>query len=256
MYQKLMVFWLLCLTFTAAATAQTENNETIKYVENDTIQKNQYQFSYKQLIIPSTLILYGTVEASLASKYRLLNFGFGHEVANHKPEKFQIDDITQYVPAASVYALNLAGIKGKHNLKDRTVILGTAALFTAITVNSLKYTLKEQRPDKSAANSFPSGHTAMAFMGAEFLWKEYKDASIWYGIAGYALAAGTGAFRVYNNKHWAGDVIFGAGLGMLCTKAAYWLFPTVQNIFYKKKNLVLLPYYNGQQTGLAFSLNI
>lgn len=49
--------------------------------------------------------------------------------------------------------------------------------------------------------------------------------SIWHGISGYALAAGIGAFRVYNNKHWAGDVIFGAGLGILYTKPAYHIYP-------------------------------
>lgn len=62
-------------------------------------------------------------------------------------------------------------------------------------------------------------------MGAEFLRQEYKDISPWYGIGGYVIAAGTGAFRVYNNKHWLGDVFFGAGLGMLCTKLAYHLYP-------------------------------
>lgn len=97
------------------AYTQTNNN-TLS--ESDSIQENDYKFSYKQLIIPASLMLYGTIEATLAPKNRLLNYAIGHEVITHKPEKFQIDDITQYVPAASVYALNLVGIKGKHNFKD------------------------------------------------------------------------------------------------------------------------------------------
>ena len=232
------------------AYTQTNNN-TLS--ESDSIQENDYKFSYKQLIIPASLMLYGTIEATLAPKNRLLNYAIGHEVITHKPEKFQIDDITQYVPAASVYALNLVGIKGKHNFKDRTIILGMASLFTAASVNGLKYTARVERPDKSAKNSFPSGHTAIAFMGAEFLWQEYKDVSIWYGIAGYTIAAGTGAFRIYNNKHWVGDVAFGAGLGILSTKLAYWLYPTVEKKIFKggqekknKRNLAFYPYYTGQ----------
>jgi phosphoesterase PA-phosphatase related len=39
--------------------------------------------------------------------------------------------------------------------------------------------------------------------------------SPWYGIGGYVIAAGTGALRAWNNKHWVWDVVFGAGLGML-----------------------------------------
>ena len=249
---------LLLLVALSNTYAQTNNTSLSK---NDSIQVNDYKFSYKQLIVPVSLMLYGTIEVTLAPKNRLLNYAIGHEVITHKPEKFQIDDITQYVPAASVYALNLAGIKGKHNFKDRTIILGMASLFTAISVNGLKYTARVERPDKSARNSFPSGHTAIAFMGAEFLWQEYKDVSIWYGIAGYTIAAGTGAFRIYNNKHWVGDVAFGAGIGILSTKLAYWLYPTVERKIFnggqgkkKRQNMAFYPYYNGQQGGLPLSM--
>ena len=78
---------------------------------------------------------------------------------------------------AAVYGLNLAGLKGYHNLKDRTIILVTSYLIMSITVESLKRAIKEERPDRSNNQSFPSGHTATAFMGAEFLWREYKDVS-------------------------------------------------------------------------------
>lgn len=229
-------------------------------IETDSIPVTSSKFPYKQLIIPAALITYGTIEIALAPKNRLLNYGIGHEVINHQPEKFQIDDITQYVPAVSAYALNLFGVKGKHNFRDRTIILGMSTVFMAASVNTLKYTVKEERPDKSARNSFPSGHTAVAFMGAEFLWQEYKDVSIWYGIAGYTIAAGTGTFRMYNNKHWFGDVAFGAGIGILSTKLAYWIYPSIEKRFSGNrkngKNMALYPYYNGQQGGLSFSVRI
>lgn len=236
--------------------------DDLQSLDSDSIRvSDEHTFSYKQLIIPGTLMLYGTIEMAMAPKNRLLNYAIGHEVITHKPERFQIDDITQYVPAASVYALNLVGVKGKHNFKDRTIILGMSTLFMAASVNTIKYTAKVERPDKSSNNSFPSGHTAVAFMGAEFLWQEYKDVSIWYGIVGYTIAAGTGAFRIYNNKHWVGDVAFGAGIGILSTKLAYWLYPTVENRLFNKgqnkknkNNIALSPFYNGQQGGLAFSM--
>lgn len=32
------------------------------------------------------------------------------------------------------------------------------------------------------------------------------DSNMWYGIAGYAVAAGTSFFRIYNDRHWFSDV--------------------------------------------------
>lgn len=251
---------LMALFLPLPLFSQSYTNEDIQLKDSLTSGFSKSEWTVKQMIVPLSLMAYGTLEASLYPKYRLLNYAVGHEVITHKPIKFRIDDYTQYVPAASVYLLNLVGVRGRHNFKDRTIILGMAGLFTGISVNALKYTVRKQRPDKSAANSFPSGHAAIAFMGAEFLWQEYKDVSIWYGIGGYAIAAGTGAFRVYNNKHWVGDVIFGAGLGILCTKLTYHFYPKVKRkLSFKRKAdknkaaLTVYPYYNGQQGGISIS---
>lgn len=189
------------------------------------------EITFGHLIGPASLMSWGVIEISLANKYRLLNYALSHEIAEHKPPKFRFDDVTQYVPAASVYGLNLVGIHGRHRFWDRTAILGLASIFAAVTVNGLKYTVREMRPDGSERNGFPSGHTTVAFMGAEFLWREYKDVSPWYGVCGYAVAVATGAGRVWNNRHWAGDVFFGAGLGILCTRSAYWLYPRLKRHF-------------------------
>ena len=261
MYLKKIIISIILLSFiTLPSYAEDVEKDNIDTIEVDSVPNTSLEFSYQQLILPVSLMTYGTVEALLAPKNRLLNYAIGHEVIVHKPEKFQIDDITQYVPAASVYVLNLSGIKGKNNFKDRSIILGMSALFTATSVNALKYTARIERPDKSAKNSFPSGHTAVAFMGAEFLWQEYKDVSIWYGITGYAIAAGTGIFRIYNNKHWVGDVAFGAGLGILSTKLAYWIYPTIEKKITSnnknRKNIAFYPFYNGWQGCPSFSIQL
>ncbi|MCD8166055.1 MAG: phosphatase PAP2 family protein [Bacteroides sp.] len=154
----------------------------------------------------------------------------------------------------------MMGIKGKNNFRDRTIVLGLACAFTAIPVNGLKYTTKIERPNGSRKNSFPSGHTAVAFMGAEFLWQEYKDVSLWYSIAGYTIAAGTGALRMYNNKHWLGDVAAGAGFGILSTKLAYLIQPRISRMFTGsakgKTFFVVAPSYDGEHAGLNFSIRL
>jgi membrane-associated phospholipid phosphatase len=67
--------------------------------------------------------------------------------------------------------------------------------------------------------SFPSGHTSTAFAVASALTAE---AGQWrpgsrYIVGGvtYTLATMTGASRIYNERHWASDVVAGAAIGTL-----------------------------------------
>lgn len=230
-----------------------------RYVRKE--KREAFRKSLKTYALPAVLMAGGLTETLLAQRFRGLNYLFAHEVRERNLRKFRIDDVTQYVPAASVYLLNLAGVKGRHNFKDRTLILGIASVFLAASVNGLKYTVRMERPDKSARNSFPSGHAGVAFMGAEYLRQEYKNESVWYGVGGYTIATATAILRIYNNKHWVGDIAFGAGLGILSTRLAYWLYPKLQkqgSTSRKQKkenrlsdNLTLAPYYGGRQGGLS-----
>ncbi len=223
----------------------------------DSLQhKKNVQFKYESLIIPTILIGYGVVGLESHS-LKQLNTSTQNELAEHIDSRFTIDDFSQYSPFLSVYALNAFGDKGKHNFKDRTIILGTAYLIMGGTVNILKNTGNVERPDGSSKNSFPSGHTATAFMGAEFLYQEYKDVSIWYGAAGYLVATGTGIFRMYNNRHWLTDIAAGAGIGILSTKIAYWVHPLIKRKIFKDKeetNGIVMPFYNGHEYGLGVSI--
>ena len=229
--------------------AQEEKVDTIK-------QEEDLTFRYDALIIPTVLIGYGFIGLK-SGGIKSLNADIRNKVKyNTKP--FKIDDYSEYAPVLSVYALNAFGVKGKHNFKDRTIIIGTAYLIMGSTVFGLKKITGIERPDGSANTAFPSGHTATAFMGAEFLYQEYKDVSIWYGIAGYVVAAGTGYFRMYNDRHWFTDVVAGAGIGILSTKISYWLYPIIKEKIFKGKDKkvegLTMPFYNGKEAGLNLVL--
>lgn len=222
----------------------------------ESIPKDKVQnlhFSKRQLIIPALFFTYGI--ASMESDFlKLVNNEIREEVKENIDEKFTIDDFSQFVPVLSVYGLNYLGCKGKNNFRDRSVIFGTSFLLMSTTVFTLKKLTHVERPDGSTNNSFPSGHTANAFAGAEFLYQEYKDVSPWIGVAGFAVATGTGFFRIYNNRHWLSDVVMGAGIGILSTKIAYWTFPFIDNKILKagkKVHSQIIPFYNGRQTGLG-----
>ena len=133
-----------------------------------------------------------------------------------------IDDYVQYIPWAATLALDPLGVKSKHKFTRKVATMATGAASSLIVIQGLKAGIGEERPDGSNNNSFPSGHTATAFMGAHIFHKEYGDRSIYYSIGGYLLATFTGIFRQLNDRHWISDVFVGAGLGISLTEFAYW----------------------------------
>lgn len=187
-----------------------------------------------------------------------LNREVREEVQEDIDQKLTIDDYMQLAPAAATMALGWCGVKAKHSTGQRLIIMAMATAIMGGMVTGMKYAWGELRPDGTSRNSFPSGHTATAFMGAEMLRIEYGEHSPWIAVAGYSVAAGVGFFRVYNNRHWVNDIIAGAGLGMLSTRMAYWLYP---KLFGKLRDgrrvcpaVVASPYYNCGYVGLQASV--
>lgn len=220
------------------------------------VRSNPYKFKPVQLIVPATLIGVGVI--GLESDWlKYQNREVRDELQENIDRKLTFDDFSQYAPMAATYGLNLCGISGKHGYGDLTIILGTAYALMGATVFGMKSITKVERPDGSTKNSFPSGHTATAFMGAELLRREYRNVSPWIGVAGYAVAAGTGFFRMYNNRHWLTDVIAGAGIGVLSVQAAYWLYPAITKTFFHKrylKNTFVSPYISEYGKGISCSI--
>ncbi len=216
---------------------------------------NKNPLKLESFIIPSAFIITGIVGLE-SDGLKAFNSEIREEVKEHIDEQITIDDFSQYAPMVAVYGLNGFGIEGKHRFTERTLLLASSFLLAATTVVLIKENSQVLRPDGRGYRSFPSGHTATAFVGAEFLWQEYKDVNPWYGIAGYAVATGTGLFRVYNNRHWLNDVIMGAGIGMFCTKLMYWLHPyTTEKLLPKAETTTktaVIPFYNGRQMGVDF----
>lgn len=149
--------------------------------------------------------------------------------------KTHIDDYSQYFGPALTLGLKIGGVEGR---SDWTRMLVSAAMSYGLMagfVNGIKYTATEMRPDGSTANSWPSGHTATAFVGATILHKEYgMTRSPWYSVAGYGVATATGIMRVLNNRHWVSDVLSGAGIGIMSGELAYML----SDLIYKDRHLL------------------
>jgi undecaprenyl-diphosphatase len=144
---------------------------------------------------------------------------------------------------AAAYALVLlpaAALWGRRNdpglWRDRlvpyAVMYAEAAALTWATKDLLKFAVERRRPylyrdssipkgdEEDYFNSFPSGHTSLAFLGASFFSAvfagEYPDSSLRLplSIAAYAAASGVGLSRIASGNHFLTDVLAGAAIGL------------------------------------------
>ena len=120
------------------------------------------------------------------------------------------DNYLQLFPLILLFGLKLGGIRGNFGWKRLFTFIVLSVVLTQLVVNGLKLTTGVLRPDATNYFSFPSGHTAAAFMAATLLYKEYGFKGYWVGLVAYAAAIVTGFTRILNNRHWLFDVIIGA----------------------------------------------
>lgn len=185
---------------------------------NRVSEVNQYHFKVSDELsfIPVPIIAAGFIAKTGKNNFREARFRLNSNFHD------RTDDYIQHLPIVTTFALKIAGYEGKNNW-GRFLVSGVLSYATmGLLVNSVKYTAKEMRPDGSTANSFPSGHTATAFVAATILHKEYGlTRSPWFSVLGYSAAATTGVMRSLNNRHWISDIMVGAGFGILATDLGY-----------------------------------
>ena len=163
------------------------------------------------------LIIGGLIEKHQDTKFRKLRNDFMPRF--HRT----LDNYTQFAPAAVMVGMKAAGVESRSSWGRMLLSDAFSVALMAGTVQGLKNATNVMRPDGSDNHSFPSGHTATAFMTATMLNKEYGYKSPWIGVGAYSVATATGLMRMANNKHWLSDVMVGAGIGIMATEFGYWL---------------------------------
>ena len=186
---------------------------------------------YQMTSIGVPLIVGGLIVKGEDTHFRNLRNDYLPEFRN------RTDNYIQLVPAAVLLGLKTAGVKGRSSWGRMLVSDAFSAAIMGGVVKGLKHTTNVMRPDGADNHSFPSGHTATAFMTATMLTKEYGHKSPWIGIGAYTAASATGIMRVVNNKHWLSDVMTGAGIGILSTELGYFIADAI----FKDKGINALP---------------
>lgn len=172
---------------------------------------------FKATYLGGPLIIGGLIEKHQDTKFRKLRNDFMPEFQR------RVDDYTQLAPAAMLVGMKMAGVPSRSSWGRMLLSDAFSAALMIGFVQGLKSATHVERPDGSNNKSFPSGHTATAFMTATMLNKEYGHLSPWVGIGAYTCATATGLMRMANNKHWLSDVMVGAGIGIISTEMGYWL---------------------------------
>lgn len=103
--------------------------------------------------------------------------------------------------------------------------IGIALLASGVANGALKFGVGRERPSftdepdrfrpfnrKDRWQSFPSGHATVAFSLAASISEEARRP--WVTAATYGTAALVGWSRVYEDRHWASDVVAGAVVGV------------------------------------------
>lgn len=163
------------------------------------------------------------------------------------------------VPAAALGVSYVAGeVFGNKEAKQRAADGVEATLLTNLMfVYPMKFLAGRSRPSLergsqnyrpfNVSGSLPSFHTAEAFTAASVV-AEHAD-NPWISALAYGLAAGVGWSRIYENRHWASDVVLSAAIGTAVGKAVVYL-----NRQRRESNLSVIPFKDGRAWGAALQL--
>lgn len=159
------------------------------------------------------------------------------------------------VQSIGLGSTTIVAFAAKNKKLQQTVIIWAGSLLiNSIVTDQLKISFQRHRPNSgdpyntldwrkgpNLNKSFPSAHTSNAFTTATVFATQYKTTK-WVPPVAFTLAFLVGLSRIYDNAHWASDVLAGAAVGFLSAKA--------MNSFYKlaKRKLLFLP-----QAGISYA---
>lgn len=158
-------------------------------------------------------------------------------------------DILQFVPDLAMLLPSEWMPASRYNWRDRLMLTVTGEIIVEAITQPTKRLVREWRPDGSDRHSFPSGHAARSFMGAELLREAYGP---WIGTAGYAVALTTAYLRIAADRHSLTDLVAGAGVGILSARLAVLLLPLERRWFGFDRQVAIAPAYHPAE---GFSLH-
>lgn len=184
------------------------------------------QSSSSDTLVPSPDPLVALLPGALYAAYPLHHSDEAIRTTRHNllgPQwRHHYDDHMQFASYALQLAMRCGGATGRsRSWGEMLTADGIGALGTAAIVLSVKRGVQRMRPDGSTHNSFPSGHTATAFLGAELFNLEYGADYPLLAHLQYLFATSVAFGRMANNRHWYSDVLWGGLIGVTMARVGY-----------------------------------
>jgi membrane-associated phospholipid phosphatase len=206
------------------------------FAQVDTVGPPRALFTYRDAVLAGSVVLV-TLAARPFDDHYAARLQDSSTQANRKLQGLATFVRTVATPGSYVIGGTMY-VTGRLSKNERLADLGwhgTEALIVGeLVAGVIKGTAGRQRPHvrprdpnsfqlfrgfgrEDKYRSFPSGHTTSAFAAAAAVSSEtsrwWPNARWIVGPALFTGAALTGVSRMYNNRHWASDVLVGAGIG-------------------------------------------
>lgn len=211
-----------------SATHSNGNSQPAKTASNDDNRRTATVDNHRSIFLAQTglrMLLTGSLMKSDHGGNRF-------DAATYKPAfEYKCDEVLRFVPAIALVGMKALGVESRSSWGRLLVSSGISTALMGISVKGTKELTGRERPDGSDNQSFPSGHTAAAFMTATLFAKEYGHLSPWYSVGAYGVAASTAVLRRINDRHWMSDIMVGAGIGILSVELGY----LIADLFYQHK---------------------
>jgi membrane-associated phospholipid phosphatase len=225
--RKLLRVAVLSVTLGASAQAQVQdtiNKKTPLLVGKDALLLAAFTLG-TAAVAPIDLQVAGRLQDSATQENRFLRTAAtGFRL---------LGDPGSFLTGTAIYLIGRAD--GQRRVQALGLHSVESILFADILGGVIKFTAGRQRPLVDVKNpynfqlwrgfqgynfqSFPSGHTTTAFAFASTVTRETQfwwPHGAWYvGTVFYGGASLVGLSRIYNNQHWASDVMAGAAIGTI-----------------------------------------
>jgi len=256
LFMKPLISFLLILSFINAQSWAQLNSvaDSTSNINVDSAKKKSHILLKSAIgigYVSATLLCYRYLDAPIQDESQEGKSSFKTEMAT----SIERLGLGKYNTIGLVSTTLFAYLTKNKKLQETSWLWCGSLIVNSIVTDGLKKTFQRHRPNTGdpyntfdwaggpkVHESLPSANTSNAFTTATVFATMYKDKK-WVPPLAYGLATLVGISRIYNNVHWASDVMVGASVGFASAKGVIGLYK-----FTSKKHLLVVP-----QIGQKFS---